>query len=268
MYLHNGFRDSYHFSLGLANLGLGPRIYTDEVNGHPCHPCNPRHKTGHRVRIRIVEGIEGARDATGVVVVIDVLRAFTTAAYTFVAGIAEIELVTTVEEAFASSGFRMGEVGGRLIPGFDHNNSPSQLIGRQLAGRAILRTGSGTRCVVAAEKADEIWLGSLVVASATARALAGRPEVTLVASGRPNEGEEDLACAEWIKSLLQGTHISRESVISAVKNSRAAQRHGSNDGDLPLEDVNCAANIDAFNFAMNTEKRGGRVIARQFFGIP
>src|SRR5262245_38288268 len=123
------------------------------------------------VTIRIVEGIEGARAAEGVVVVIDVMRAFTTAAYAFDAGILEIELVSTAEEALAVPGFRMGEIGGRLIPGFDHNNSPSRLIGRQLAGRGVLRTGSGTQCVVAASRASEIWLGSLVVASATARAL-------------------------------------------------------------------------------------------------
>ena len=147
---------------------------------------------------RIIEGIDGASAATGVVVVIDVLRAFTTAAYAFGAGIAEIELAATSEEAFAVSEFRMGEIGGRLIPGFDHNNSPSQLIGRRLVGRAVLRTGAGTRCVVAATKASEVWLGSLVVASATARAVAGHDEVTLVASGSPNEGEEDIACASGL----------------------------------------------------------------------
>jgi 2-phosphosulfolactate phosphatase len=119
------------------------------------------------------------------VVVIDVLRAFTTAAYAFGAGIGEIELVATVEEALASPGFRMGEVGGRLIPGFDHNNSPSLLVGRRLGGRAVMRTGSGTRCVAEAVNASEIWLGSLVVASATIRALASRAEVTFVASGAP-----------------------------------------------------------------------------------
>src|SRR6185295_6533333 len=160
--------------------------------------------------IRIVEGVEGARHATGVVVVIDVMRAFTTAAYAFAAGIDELDLVATVEEAVTIPGFRMGEVGGRLIPGFDHNNSPSQLRGRRLSGRAVLRTGSGTQCVVAATKASEVWLGSLVVASATARALKGRHEVTLVASGPPHEGEEDLACAEWMASLIQGTPCSRD----------------------------------------------------------
>jgi hypothetical protein len=35
---------------------------------------------------RIVEGIDGARQARGAVVVIDVMRAFTTAAYAFDAG--------------------------------------------------------------------------------------------------------------------------------------------------------------------------------------
>jgi 2-phosphosulfolactate phosphatase len=213
------------------------------------------------MHVRIVEGIEGARDATGAVVVIDVLRAFTTAAYAFATGITEIELVSTVEEAFAARGFRMGEGGGRLIPGFDHNNSPSQLVGRQLVGRGVLRTGSGTQCVVAATKADEVWLGSLVVASATARQLADRSEVTLVASGRPMEGEEDLACAELLVALLKGNHISKSSVIATVKESRAAAKHRLNDSDFPLEDVHCAAAIDKFEFAMKTQFHAGRLIA-------
>ena len=167
-------------------------------------------------------------------------------------------------EKSAASGFRMGEVGGRLIPGFDHNNSPSQLIGRRLAGRAVLRTSSGTRCVVAATQAREVWLGSLVVASATARALADRDEVTFVASGSPKEGEEDIACAELIAALLQGARHSGDAVVAAVAGSRAAARHRSDDADFPMEDVNCAVAIDAFDFAMKTERQGGRVIARPF----
>jgi len=214
---------------------------------------------------RIVKGIDGAAAATGAVVVIDVLRAFTTAAYAFSAGITEIELVATSEEALAAPGFRMGEIGGRLIPGFDHNNSPSQLIGRRLGGRAVLRTGSGTRCVVAATKASEVWLGSLVVASATALALAGQDEVTLVASGSPHEGEEDIACAEWIAALLQGVHPSKDAVVAAVTGSRAAAKHRSDDADFPVEDIDCAVAIDAFAFAMQTERQEGRMIARPFF---
>lgn len=212
--------------------------------------------------VRIVKGVEGARAATGVVVVIDVLRAFTTAAYAFHAGLSEIQLVATVEEAMAAAGFRMGEVGGRLIPGFDHNNSPSRLVGRRLAGRGILRTGSGTQCVMAATGASEVWLGSLVVASATARALADRGEVTLVASGPPHEGEEDLACADWIASLLQGTPCTRDAVVSAVRTSRAAAKHAPEDPDFPPEDVACAVAIDAFDFAIKVELDTNRFVAR------
>ena len=212
--------------------------------------------------VRIVKGVEGARAGAGVVVVIDVLRAFTTAAYAFRAGLSEIELVSTVEEALAIEGFRIGEVGGRLIPGFDHNNSPSRLVGRRLTGRGILRTGSGTQCVAAATNAREVWLGSLVVAAATARALVDRDEVTLVASGPPHGGEEDLACAEWIGSLLQRTPCRLESVIATVTGSRAAVKHQHGDPDFPKEDIDCAVAIDAFDFAMKVDRRGNRAIAR------
>ena len=211
--------------------------------------------------VKVVKGIDGARLAEGVVVVIDVLRAFTTAAYAFNAGITEIELVSTAEEAFAIPGFRMGEIGGRLIPGFDHNNSPSRLVGRQLAGRGVMRTGSGTQCVAAASRASEVWLGSLVVASATARALGNRHTVTLVASGSPNEGEEDLACAELLRSLLEGRPFQKDTVVGAVRASRAAAKHRPDDADFPTGDIDCAVAIDAFAFAMKVDRRAGRAIA-------
>ena len=54
---------------------------------------------GRAMRVRTVLGWRNAGEATGHVVVIDVLRAFTTAAYAFAAGIEEIELVATPEEA-------------------------------------------------------------------------------------------------------------------------------------------------------------------------
>jgi len=111
----------------------------------------------------------------------------------------------------------------------------------------------------------ESGLGSLVVASATARALASQDEVTLVASGSPCEGEEDIACAEWIAALLQGVHHSKDAVVAAVVGSRAAARHRSDDADFPLQDIHCAVAIDAFEFAMKTERQGGRLIARPFF---
>ena len=67
--------------------------------------------------------------ADGVVVVIDVCRAFTTAAYAMGAGAGRIVLAGTVEEALAlrdrlTCSLVMGEVGGLPAPGFDLWNSP------------------------------------------------------------------------------------------------------------------------------------------------
>lgn len=216
--------------------------------------------------LRVVDGVQGARTATGQVVVIDVIRAFTTAAYAFAAGIEEIELVSTVEEALSRPAFRMGEVGGRLVPGFDHNNSPSQLLGRRLSGRAVQRTGAGTPCVVAATGAEAIWIASLVVASATARAIAGAADVTLVISGAPEEGEEDRACAALLAGLLRGAPPSREEVVRAVLSSRAAGQFREGDADRPPMDLECCTSIDAFGFAMQVERREGRLLARPWRG--
>jgi 2-phosphosulfolactate phosphatase len=211
--------------------------------------------------IRIVEGVEGARAARGHVVVIDVLRAFTTAAYAFAAGLQAIELVATVEEAMARPGFRMGEVGGRFIPGFDHDNSPSRLDGRRLSGRGVLRSTAGTQCAVAATGAEALWVASLVVAGATARALAGASQVTLVVSGAPHEGEEDRAAADYIAALLRGEAPSRQTAVAAVRASRSAAKHTGDDPDRPAADVDFAVRVDAFEFAMRVEKIDGRLIA-------
>jgi 2-phosphosulfolactate phosphatase len=170
--------------------------------------------------------------ATGTVVVIDVLRAFTTAAYAFAAGAREIVLTDSVEEAFAlrdrfandagtaagdDAVLLMGEVGGEPIDGFDLGNSPAALAaptlaasGLDLAGRRLVqRTSAGTRGVVCASRgADVLLAGSLVVGGATARYLRQlQPEqVTFVITGAhdrgPSDGEEDVAGADYIQALL------------------------------------------------------------------
>ena len=126
--------------------------------------------------VRHVKHLQGARTASGVAVVIDVFRAFTTAAFCVAAGAREIVLVKDPEEALAMKErdrdlFLTGEVGGRPIDGFDVGNSPSHIVGLDLSGRRVVqRTSGGTQGVVAAAAvAREVVLGSLVIASATHR---------------------------------------------------------------------------------------------------
>ena len=122
-----------------------------------------------------------ASAAIGAVVVFDVLRAFTTAAYTFAAGATRSWLVESMSEALALKSrnpklLAMGEEVGRRVSGFDFSNSPAEIAGSDLSGRELVHlTTAGTRGVVAATSATRRWCASLVCASAGAAARARSP---------------------------------------------------------------------------------------------
>src|ERR1044072_8996842 len=76
------------------------------------------------MRIWIGSLLEGARNASGAVAVIDTFRAFTTAAVALANGASRIIMVATVEEALAlrsaeSGAICMGEVRGQMPAAFD-----------------------------------------------------------------------------------------------------------------------------------------------------
>lgn len=112
-----------------------------------------------RLNIRLDSLIAGAERAVGVVVIIDVFRAFTTAAVALANGATKIIIVRDVEEALrlraAGVGeLCMGEVGGHAPPGFDPGNSPFEASQADLDGRTIIqRTSAGTQGIVAAKQA-------------------------------------------------------------------------------------------------------------------
>src|SRR5690242_10471755 len=121
--------------------------------------------------------LETCHTATGIVLVIDVLRAFSTAAYTFSQGAKEIRLVSTVEEALTLKqqiphSKAMGEVHGIPPEGFDFGNSPTRILEQDLNGLTIIqRTSAGTQGAVRSVKADVMFATSFVVAGATLHAV-------------------------------------------------------------------------------------------------
>src|SRR5688572_6796168 len=129
--------------------------------------------------------------ATDTVVVIDVIRAFTTAAFAFAAGARDIITVGSVEEAltlrdYFSGSLVMGEVGGQRPPGFDFGNSPVALAQADLEGRRIIqRTSAGTQGLVRSLWADALLAASFVCAGATARYIEQQKPaaVTFVSTG-------------------------------------------------------------------------------------
>lgn len=217
--------------------------------------------------------LETCHEATGVVVVIDVLRAFSNAAYAFSRGAREIHPVGGVEEALkfkaeTPNSLAAGEVGGLPPEGFDFGNSPTQTKELNLNGRVIVQsTGAGTRGIVRSVKAGTMLASSLVVANATVKFIRklGPGTVTFVITGqyRPGHGDEDLACAEYLELLFNGQRPDPTPFIERVFRSRDAVQHlDPKETGFPYSDLDLCTRIDAFDFAMLVTKENGRHVMR------
>lgn len=218
----------------------------------------------------LAECLEGA-ELGPVVVVVDVLRAFTTAAHALAAGADAIVCVDTVEAALAERDARpgalaIGEVDGRPPAEFDFGNSPSALASIDVAGRVLVqRTSAGTQGLVAAAAAPVVFAASFACAEATVQALAEvRGDVTFVLTGvDTRDGDEDRACADYLAERLAGHTPDPQPFLARVRAADAAQSFTTGDPDLPAADVDMATCLDAVAFALRARREAGRMVLRR-----
>jgi len=173
--------------------------------------------------------LDNCAEVTGIVVVIDVIRAFTTAALAFAKGAEKISLVSTVEEAFflrnqTPGTLLMGEVNALPVHGFDLSNSPSSLEEIDLAGKHLIqRTTAGTQGIVLSHQADTLLATGFCCASATAQYIstitADSLTFVITGSGPGDWGDEDAACADYIEALLEGKTADSAPFIQRILNS-------------------------------------------------
>lgn len=220
--------------------------------------------------------LETCAQAHGAVVVIDVLRAFSTAAFAFAAGVDSILLVSTVAEALAlrkelPGSLAMGEVDGLPIPEFDFGNSPPQFDGFDLTGHILIqRTTAGTQGVVRSHNADLLLAASFCTARATVRLLqrAAPATLTFVLTGirKGGWGDEDAACADYMEALLNGESPDLEQFFERVRRSAPGRQFTDPClPEFPLQDLEYCLQVDRFPFAMQVERQDGRHILRQVF---
>jgi 2-phosphosulfolactate phosphatase len=226
------------------------------------------------MEIRREFGIEGGSTATGATVIVDVFRAFSAAAYAFSAGATSIVLASAVDEARSiaaglDGAVLMGEDGGLRPEGFDIGNSPGEIMERpdRMAGRIVVhRSTAGTRTARAALEAGAapVYVASLVVASATAAALAGERSVTIVESGTSGvaAAEEDAICADLIADLLVGRRADPEASGTRVASSDRA-RFLDRSSFAHRDDVPLCAATDRFSFTMLAAEENDLVVVRQ-----
>ncbi len=214
--------------------------------------------------------------AHGSVVVIDVIRAFTTAAAALSLGAEAIVMVDDLDRALrlraeGVARYCMGERGGVKPEGFDFGNSPVELETAELSGAVLVQsTSNGTRGIAAAAAAgaERTYAGAFATAGATVQALLAEPSdapITLAAMGYQDRlrTDEDEVCALYLRALLEG----REPDTAALMTGLASLlgRPGSVErlfAGLTAADIAFCLVPDRYDFAVRVTQEEGLLVAR------
>ncbi len=202
-------------------------------------------------------GIAELGETPSVAVVVDVMRAFTVAAWAFARGANKIVLAESLDEALALKARHpewLTLKDGPPAPGFDAVNSPGLLRCIDLGGRTVVqKTTAGTVGALAVKEASLVLCASFVVAEATARLLRMRQchSATFVVTGGDGHAEEDLACAQYIARRATEGGTDAAEFLRRAGESRAADElaEGVRQGVHP-DDVALCLELDRFPFAM------------------
>ena len=120
------------------------------------------------MKIEILQLIEGAKNAKGLSVIIDVFRAFSTACYAIGNGaeqiipVGDIDIVYRMKEQNPEF-VLIGERKGKIQPGFAYGNSPTHIQNVDFTGKTLVQTTSaGTQGIANAKNASEIITSGFV----------------------------------------------------------------------------------------------------------
>lgn len=213
------------------------------------------------MQIEVMDFVEGARQARGVTVVIDVFRAFSVACYAYARGAKRVIPVAELEAALALKRehpeyLTIGERGGRKVDGFDFGNSPTEISEVDVRGRTIVHTTSaGTQGLTNASRSDVVLTGSLVNAAAICAYIQSlKPErVSIVRMGKEakERSAEDDLCAEVLRGRLSGEGFDVSTVRERLRDSPAAQKFFDPAATwAPEGDFDLCTDVDRFGFVL------------------
>src|ERR671933_697259 len=161
--------------------------------------------------------------------VVDVVRATSSIAQALASGYRRVLCCAEVEQARAlRASLEDAVIGGERdavrIEGFDVGASPREFL-EPRAETLVLSTTNGTRAILAAaERCDEVVLGSLLNLEAVARAARGAGEVAILCAGYKGAfAFDDAYCAGRIVAALEGerTDAANAAVLLAQAYPRA-----------------------------------------------
>lgn len=206
-----------------------------------------------------------AREATGLVVIIDVFRAFTTACYVADRSPAAYYLLTASEAAasvpsLGGNPLLVGKAELGVDLGYHIPNSPTLARAVDVEGRAVLhRSGAGAKGVLAATAAHEIITGSFVNAAAVARYIRRKqpPRISIVPMGHEagTPSLEDDLCAACIAALVRGERFDLSPHLDALRTG-PGKYFFEGAAEYPAEDFDRCLERDRFDFVLQATLRG------------
>lgn len=217
-----------------------------------------------------IVGMDAEIPAGRIVVVIDVIRAFTTAAVAFERGVTEIACAPSAEAGrrlrrLHPDRLLAGETNGLKPADFDLGNSPLEMSTAQLDGRRLIQaTSNGTLGLARCPNPAALLAVSARNVGATARWIASNHPDTpyaLLCTGRTTE---DRACARYLADLLDGSAPERADLVAGIM--AGAAEHGHDYARLPAAervdisgDLSFCCDVDRSDFAMVGEVRDDHV---------
>lgn len=220
--------------------------------------------------------LEGARNAKGLTVIIDVFRAFSLACYMAHNGADKIIPIASIDDAYRLKEqnpdyILVGERNERIPVGFDFGNSPTHILDHDFTGKIILHTTSaGTQGLVNAIQATERITGSFVNAPAIVSYIKSRNpvNVSLVCMGYSMlySTEEDTLCAEYIKSCLENEDGRFDEKKDLIRKTSAQRLFDpANQEFSPSSDFDLCMDLGRFDFILKVQENGeGMFLKKEF----
>ena len=218
------------------------------------------------MEIKNLKFLKGAKKAEGLTVIVDVFRAYTTAAYLFDMKADKIFIVSKIETAKKlkkelDSPILVGERKGIKLADFDYNNSPYFISQHNFSGKEIvLSTSAGTKGIIEAAEADEIITGSFVNIAAAAKYIKNKKAeiISIVAMGNNGitEAAEDNLYVQELNKLLKNKEILSQNEIKNRLRTPAGDRFfvEATQTEMPKEDFEYCLKINKFDFVIKAVK--------------
>ncbi|WP_433077025.1 2-phosphosulfolactate phosphatase [Dactylosporangium sp. CA-052675] len=218
-----------------------------------------------------IVGMDAEIPAGRVTVVIDVIRAFTTAAIAFERGATDIACAPSAAvgrdlQRRHPDRLLAGETDGLKPPDFDFGNSPWEMSTARLDGRRLIQaTSNGTLGLARCPAPAALLAVSALNVGATARWIARHhagTAWTILCTGRT---AEDRACARHLAGLLDGSAPDRAALVAGIMDGAA--EHARAYARLPpsrrvdlSRDLRFCCDVDRSALAMVGEAREDHVV--------